>query len=41
MQHARLPQQSLVEANATADVASKATAAVILTIFDFIWNSIG
>ena len=36
MQHSMLTQQSLVAANATAEVAISAKAAVILTIFDFI-----
>jgi hypothetical protein len=36
MQHAMLPQQSLLAAKATADAAIRETAAVILTIFDFI-----
>jgi hypothetical protein len=36
MQHSTLTQQSLVAAKATAEVASRATAVVILTIFDFI-----
>ena len=40
MQHSMLTQQSLFAANATADVAINVKAAVILTIFDFIWNSI-
>jgi hypothetical protein len=36
MQHSMLTQQSLVAAKATAEVAIRAAAAVILTIFDFI-----
>ena len=40
MQHSMLTQQSPVAAMATAELAIRATAAAILTIFDFIWDSI-
>lgn len=39
IQHSMLTQQSLVAAKATAEVAIRATAAVTLTIFDFICDS--
>lgn len=39
MQHSMLEQQSLLAANASAELAISATTAVILMIVDFMWNS--